>query len=112
MIHSDKEPDHVNEIGTKFWKDTVLTDYACCEDVHGRVLPAVCFLVETKATETEHSRRLYLLVDKATNKPIAEEYGVEAMGCRIDVLKFLRSSPDAGTGPTKPKRTHKKRSGK
>lgn len=83
------EPDFVNEIGTKFWKDQVGTDYACKQDAHDRKLNAVCFYMETKATETEPSHRGYILVDKKTNEVLAEASGVEAMGVRIDILKFL-----------------------
>lgn len=83
LLYSDK-PDFVNEIGTKFWKDQVLTDHAAKVDALGRRLDAVCFYVELKTGE-----RTYLLVDKKTNEPIAEEPGIEAMGVKIDVLKFL-----------------------
>lgn len=78
------EPDFVNEIGTKFWKDKVLTDHAAKEDSLGRKLDAVCFYIKLKTGEAA-----YLLVDRKTQQPIAEEIGVEAMGVKIDVLKFL-----------------------
>lgn len=103
FFHSDK-PDFVNEIGTKFWKDKILTDHAQYTDNTKCKLDAVCFYVELKTGE-----RTYLLVDKNTNEPIAEEPGIEAMGVKIDVLKFLAQEKRKSTSVSTSVSTRNKR---
>lgn len=42
----DTEPEFVNELGVKWWKDDYMTEYAQKPDRSGTVLDAVCFYVE------------------------------------------------------------------
>ncbi len=80
----DKEPDFVNELGVKWWKDESITNYAQKEDIHGTVLNAICYFIE----ET-NGHRTRVLVSK--NKEIIEEdQTLDGMGSKIDMRKMLK----------------------
>lgn len=77
----DGPPDHINELGVKWWFDKSLTNYAQKPDVHGTTLPnATVWLVE----ESCGRKTRVLVVD---GSPVYDNTSLEAMGCQIDWLK-------------------------
>ena len=86
MLFFDKEPDFINDEGTKWWIDKVTTQYAQKEDSQGTKLPNVhCFYIELKTGE-----KLYVLVEN--NEIIYETQSLEQVGIQIDILKLLKRS--------------------
>ena len=79
----DGEPDAVNEIGVKWWKDTSTTNYAQREDRFGTSLDAVCYAIDEVS-----GRRTRVLV--ANGKIIEDDPSLEGMACKIEVRKLLK----------------------
>ena len=83
MIDFEREPDFVNEIGTKWWLHESLTDYAHKKNLKGIGLPDHrVYYVET----ADKSRELILL---HKDKIVHGTRSLEAMACFIDVQKIL-----------------------
>lgn len=81
MFETDREPDHVNEQGTKWWLDEQPTVYAQKEDHLGTALPNVqCFIVEA----TDGVRNRVVVENGAV---IFDNPNLEAIGAHIDMLK-------------------------
>ena len=79
-----REPDFINEEGTKWWKDDIITEYAQREDINGTSLNVVCFVIELK----DGYKSRVLINDK--QEIIEEDQKVEVMGVKIDIRKFLK----------------------
>lgn len=80
----DNTPDFVNELGTKWWRDESMTNWAQKKDLHGTTLDMVCFFIElTDGTRTR------VLVCKNTQEIVEEDASLEGMACKIDVRKML-----------------------
>ena len=75
----EKEPMTVNEIGTKFWLNEHLMEYAKKK----KLKKITCFYVETKDGE----RTILLCQD---NKPIYENQSSEAVAVFIDCWKVIQ----------------------
>lgn len=75
-----KEPDFINDEGTRWWKDAVLTKHA--ERSLGRGY-RVC------AVQTEDDRRAYLLLDDENNI-IDDDHQFEGMAYKIDKHELIR----------------------
>lgn len=86
MFEFNREPDFVNDLGTKWWRDEYITALAKKEDRNQVSLNAVCFLVETK-----DGYRTRCLISEETNEIIEEDQSLEGMGIKIEVRKFLIS---------------------
>jgi hypothetical protein len=87
MIDSSKPPDHVNELGNRFWLDNILTDHAIKPDIHGRRLLGM----HVYYVEMVDGKRTYLMVNRKS-EVVEEASGIEQMGCRIDVRKYLQAN--------------------
>jgi hypothetical protein len=79
----DKPPEFVNENGVKWWQDKKTTCYAQKKNRDGKKLDVVCWFVEEP-----NGRRTRILVSKK-GEVLEENQSLEAMLCKIDVLKFL-----------------------
>lgn len=77
------EPDFVNEIGTKWWKDELTTQYAQRPGKQGIPLMCTCY-----ALEMVDGYKMRVLVDVNGNI-IEEDQSLEGLACKIDVRKFL-----------------------
>ncbi len=82
MTPFDTEPDFINEIGVKWWRDPVTTDYARSPDRCGTVLAAQGWIIERP-----DGFRSRLLVSEA-GEVIADDQLLEGMGIKIDLLKM------------------------
>jgi len=80
----DTEPDFVNELGAKWWRDESTTHYAQKPDIHGTTLDVVCFYLEEPS-----GRRTRVLISKA-GEIIEESQNLEALAVKIEVRKFLK----------------------
>lgn len=84
----DTPPDFVNELGVKWWRDPHTTEYAQRKDAFGVSLDAVGYFVELPEGD-----RTRLLLSKH-GALLAEGQSIDALGTKIDVLKFaLRPEP-------------------
>lgn len=80
----DKEPDFVNEEGTKWWVDRSTTKFAQQPDINNVRLPnVVCF-----ATEQSNGYRSYVITENQQIEYAAT--GLEAIGVHIDIMKLSR----------------------
>ena len=79
----DREPDFINEIGVKWWRDEHTTSYAHKPDIHGTTLIATCFYVEEPS-----GRRSRVLISK--DCILADDQSLEGIAIKIDVLKLLK----------------------
>ena len=102
----EREPDFVNELGVKWWKDHHTTNYAQKEDRNGTKLDVVCFYIEEPT-----GRRTRVLISKA-GEIIEEDQSLEGLAIKIDVRKFLKrdheKTPNAqvtGAAPTNGERS-------
>lgn len=77
------EPDFVNDIGTKWWRDADTTQYAQKFDKNGISLDSVCFFVEDSS-----GYRTRVLISY-TREIIEEDQTLEGMAIKIDTRKFL-----------------------
>lgn len=80
----ETEPDFMNELGVKWWRDDSTTHYAQKPDIHGTTLEAVCFYLEEP-----NGRRTRVLISKA-GEIIEEDQSLEALAVKIDIRKFLK----------------------
>lgn len=80
----DSPPEHVNELGVKWWRDTETTKYAQRQDEHGTSLDAVCFFVEQP---NGYCTRVLV---SAGGQILGENQTMDGMGCKIDVLKYFQ----------------------
>lgn len=80
----DGEPEFVNELGVKWWRDEHTTDYARRPDANGISLDAVCFGIEEPG-----GRRTRVLVSMA-REIIEEDQSLESLAVKIDVRKMLK----------------------
>lgn len=78
----DTPPDFINELGVKWWRDPHTTDYAQRKDAFGVSLDAVGYYVEMP-----EGGRTRLLLSKH-GALLAEGQSLDALGTKIDVLKF------------------------
>lgn len=78
------EPEFVNELGVKWWRDTDTTEYAQKEDRNGISLDVVCFGVEFP-----NGSRTRVLVSRE-GEVIEDDQNLEALATKIDVRKFLK----------------------
>jgi len=79
------EPDFVNEVGVKWWKDESTTRYAQRADIKGTKLEnVVCF-----AIEEANGHRTRVLVSQEQGV-LCEDRSLEGIACKIDVLKVLK----------------------
>lgn len=79
MLPFDRTPDHVNEEGTKWWKQDHLTTYA-----QGRGLDAKGYVVETIG-----GGKSYVVV--MDGRIIADSPSLETVGVKIDVVAYLQT---------------------
>jgi hypothetical protein len=84
----NREPDFINELGVKWWKDDSTTKYAQSPDTFGTRLEAFCFLVEEA-----NGYRTRLLVSK-DREVLEEDTMLEGMGVKIDLRKLLKRNQD------------------
>jgi hypothetical protein len=76
------EPEHVNEVGVKWWTHALLTEWASRPDQNGIVLNDYkVWIVQVPSGE-----KSLLLTSK--DKLIFETKRVEDMACRIDFIKL------------------------
>lgn len=82
----NSKPFFVNEIGTKWWKDQDITDWAQKPDQFGTVLPEVYgfFIQEIGGRKTR------VLINNTTHAIIYESQLLEAVAVYIDVLKLVK----------------------
>lgn len=80
----DGEPEFVNELGVKWWRDAHTTDYAQRPNARGTRLDAVCFGIEEPG-----GRRTRVLISRA-EELIDEDQSLEGMAVKIDVRKMLK----------------------
>jgi hypothetical protein len=84
-------PDHVNEIGNKFWHNELSTRYAQKDRYtsEGKAQKGLkgwtCWYVEL----TDGDRSMILVNDK--QQVVYETQQLDALGVKIDVLKFLKN---------------------
>lgn len=78
------EPEFVNELGVKWWRDPSTTQYAQKPDKHGITLQVVCFGIEEPS-----GRRTRVLISQA-GEIIEADQSLEALATKIDVRKFLK----------------------
>lgn len=79
-----REPDFINEIGSKWWKDEFTTAYAHRKNLHGISLPDItAWIVQDAAGE-----RIERILLRA-GKPIYATPSLEDIAIRIDILKRL-----------------------
>jgi len=78
-----KEPDFINEEGTKWWFDKSSTTYAQNPDLFGITLDIVCYFVEDK-----QGFRTRVLIQNG--EIIDESTSVEGIGVIIDTLKLVK----------------------
>jgi hypothetical protein len=80
----NQPPDFVNELGIKWWFDAETTKWAHRKDSKGISLPDIhCFFIEKP--DGYKSRVLI-----QNNKDIYESQSLEAVACRIDILKCIK----------------------
>ena len=80
----NKEPDFINDEGTKWWVDKSTTKYAQQKDIYKTQLPnVVCF-----ATEQSNGYRSYVLTENQEIEFTAQS--LEAIGVHIDIMKIQR----------------------
>jgi hypothetical protein len=84
ILPFDEEPDFVNELGVKWWKDETLTDYAQREDALGTALNAVCFYIEEPC-----GTKSRVLVSKG-EEIMEVDQSLEGMAIKIDLRKFMQ----------------------
>ena len=82
FVDTDREPDFINEIGTKWWSVDLLNDACKRPDKHGITIDARCYIVELKNGE-----RHYVMVQN--NEVVYENQNLEAFCVYIDTLKIL-----------------------
>lgn len=80
----DKEPDFINEIGVKWWKDKDTTAYANKKNINNKSLNATCWFIE----EVNKNRTRVLLGSKG--EILHETQSLENMLYMIDFLKFAK----------------------
>lgn len=85
MFLKNREPDFVNNIGTKWWKDRDSTNYAQKENAHGVALPNI----QAWIVETTDGVRSYVLVDTNIQGIVYTTQLLESLGIHIDMLKYL-----------------------
>lgn len=84
MNKTEPKPDFVNAEGTKWWINKTITDYARQENQFGiRLMDVTGWIVETLS-----GYKTFLLTEN--NEIIAESPTLEAVGAKIDVIKFQR----------------------
>lgn len=83
-----KEPDFVNELGHKWWKDESTTKYATQKDSNGTSLDdaAVWFVEMQNPNGTAHHTRVLVMNGGVKH----EDQSLEGMAVMIDTLKFLK----------------------
>jgi hypothetical protein len=86
----DTPPDFVNELGVKWWRDQHTTDYARRKDAYGVSLEAVGYYIELP-----EGGRTRLVLSKH-GEVLAEGQSLDAVGTKIDLLKFAMR-PDTST---------------
>ena len=80
---TDNEPDHVNDMGVKWWLEKGMTDYARKENINGTKLPNItAFIVEKEGIKTR------LLMDG--EDIIYGNGNLEAVAVQINILKLLK----------------------
>lgn len=85
MFLKNREPDFVNNLGTKWWKDHESTHYAQKENAHGVALPNI----QAWIVETTDGVRSYVLVDTNIQGIVYTTQLLESLGIHIDMLKYL-----------------------
>lgn len=91
--NSENKPFFVNELENEWWVDKHTTEYANYDSKGNPSLNAVCFyVVENKNNNRKILTRI--LISKDDNSILAEERNLEAMGTKIDILKYLKSFDD------------------
>jgi len=80
----ETEPEFINELGVKWWRDIETTRYAQSPDKNGINLQVICFFIEEP-----NGRKTRVLVNK-DREIIEETQKLEEMGTKIDVRKFLK----------------------
>ena len=81
----DKEPEFINEIGVKWWKDKDTTAYANKKNINNKNLNATCWFIEEV-----NKNRTRVLVCSDTNNILYESQSLESMLYTIDFLKFVK----------------------
>jgi len=81
----NKPPDHVNDLGVKWWLDKETTGYAQKPDIHGVSLPEVCAWM----VQLPNGSYTRLLTYKG--EVLMESQRLEDIGCRIDRMKVEES---------------------
>jgi hypothetical protein len=100
MLIKSGNPDHVDELGNKYWYDKSLTEYAQERRGAQKGLPGVlAWLVERH----DGQRRRVLSKD---GQVFHESLSIEAIAAHIDVIRFIaqsegrRKEPEVGLEPT------------
>jgi hypothetical protein len=80
----DTEPDFVNELGIRWWKDSATTEYARNPDAAGTVLAAHAWFIEHP-----NGWRTRVIVSER-GEVLAEGQALDDIGMKIDILKFAK----------------------
>ncbi len=84
MYETEREPDHVNELGIKWWLEKNLTAYANNPDRNGTCLEKVqCFIVEFP-----DGRKTRVLVEEG--QVLYANSSLEGIGTKIDIMKVTK----------------------
>jgi len=88
MFETDREPDHVNELGIKWWLEKNLTEYANNPDRRGTCLENVqCFIIEFP-----DGRKTRVLVEEG--QVLYDDGSIEGIGTKIDMMKAAKRYAD------------------
>lgn len=85
MNYEDRTPDFVNEIGVKWWLDSLLTEYARKPNANDITLDDVTVFV-IQYPDTGAMTR----VITQDGKVIHDASSIEAIATRIDVMKIVK----------------------
>lgn len=91
MLSLNDEPDFINEQGVKWWRLPTSTHYAQRPDAHGTKLHLSCFLVEIP-----EDGKAYIALNLDTKKVEIEAHSFEALGVKIDLMKYQARCANAG----------------
>lgn len=83
MFDFDREPDHVNAAGVKWWRDSNAEAYAKQEDRHGTSLPDV----RVWYVECPDGHKSYVIT--RGQEFVFDTHSYEGIGVHIDVMKIL-----------------------
>jgi hypothetical protein len=79
------KPEHVNELGVKFWLDKSTTEFAQKEDQFGTKLDGWQVLI----VEEPSGYRTRIITDDKQNIK-ADDQTLEGIGVKIDIFKLLK----------------------